>query len=84
MNYDARRNKHVRFAHQQAGEKDPTTHLVLLQHHKVEMLDALFRVFSHALHEGRIRNDVTDVFVNERIPAAIRVRVESEPHVVYI
>ena len=35
------------------------------------MLDALFRVFSHALHKGRIRNNVTDVFVNERIPAAI-------------
>jgi len=46
------------------------------------MLDALFRVFSHALHERRIRNDVTDVFVNERIPVAIRVSVETGPHVI--
>jgi hypothetical protein len=83
MNYDARRNKHVWLAYQHVAKEGCTTHLVLLQHHKVEMLDALFRVFSHALHKGRIRNDVTDVFVNERIPAAIPVRVKkNEPHIV--
>jgi hypothetical protein len=46
----------------------PTTHLVLLQHHKIEMLDALFPILPHPLDKCRIRNDVANVFVNERIP----------------
>ena len=44
------------------------SHLILLQHHKVEMLDALFRIFSHTLDKRRIRDDVTNILVNERIP----------------
>jgi hypothetical protein len=44
------------------------------------MLDALFRIFSHPLHERRVRNDVANVLVNERIPApaaAPRIRVRT-------
>jgi len=46
------------------------THLVLLQHHKIKMLDSLLRILPHPLDERRIRNDVTDVFIDERIPAS--------------
>jgi hypothetical protein len=48
------------------------THLVLLQHHKVKMLDALLRILSHPLDKRRIRNDIADIFIYERVPAQTR------------
>jgi hypothetical protein len=51
---------------------DHATHLVLLQHHKVKMLDALLRILPHPLNERRIRNDIADIFIYERVPAHAR------------
>ena len=43
------------------------TYLVLLQHHKIEMSDALLRVLPHSLSKGRLADNVTNVLVNKRI-----------------
>jgi hypothetical protein len=45
-----------------------TAHLVFLEHHKVKVLYALFRIFSHPLLEARWVDHVADVLVNEGIP----------------
>ena len=42
-------------------------HLVLLQHHEVEMPDTLFCVVAHALLEGDRVDDVTNVLVDEGV-----------------
>jgi hypothetical protein len=34
------------------------------------MLNALFRILPHPLDKRRIRNDIADVFVDERVPGA--------------
>ena len=47
------------------------THLILLQHHEIKMLDPLGCVVPHALLERRIANDITDVLVDESIPEAL-------------
>lgn len=53
----------------EAGQTENSfTYLVFLQHHKIEMFDPLFRVFSHPLDKRRIRNDVANILVNECIP----------------
>lgn len=54
------------------------THLVLLQHHEVEVLDALLRVVAHALLEGRRVDDVPDILVDERVPLDVLLRAQSE------
>ncbi len=42
-------------------------HLVLLQHHEVEMPDTFFCVVAHAFLEGDRVDDVTDVLVDEGV-----------------
>lgn len=44
------------------------SHLVLLQHHEVEMFDPLSRILSHTFHEGRMTNHVADIFVYKGVP----------------
>ena len=45
-------------------------HLVLLQHHEIEMSNALLGVLSHTLEEGRLADHVTQVFIDEGVPIA--------------
>lgn len=51
------------------GQAETETHLVLLEHHEIEMLDPFFPIFSHPFFHGRRTKDVPDVFINKRIPA---------------
>ena len=41
------------------------THLVLLQHHEVEMSDTLLRILSHTLHESRVTDNIAYVLIDE-------------------
>jgi len=43
------------------------------------MLDALFRIFSHTLDKRRIRNDVANILVNERIPFVMSMPERTMP-----
>jgi hypothetical protein len=45
------------------------------------MLDALFRIFSHALDKRRIRNDVANILVNERIPFVMSMPERTTPNI---
>ena len=58
--------------------RQQATHLVLLQHHEVEVLDALLRVVAHALLEGRRVDDVSDILVDERVSLDVLLRAQSE------
>jgi len=42
-------------------------HLIFLKHHKIEMLNPFIFVFLHLLHESFVRNDFTNVFIDELI-----------------
>ena len=48
--------------------RQQATHLVLLQHHEVEMNDAILVVGSHPLQQGVFANDLSNVLVYEVIP----------------
>ena len=41
------------------------------------MLDALLRILPHPLDKRRIRNDVADIFIDERVPYSPRVRPQQ-------
>jgi hypothetical protein len=43
------------------------------------MLDALFRIFSHTLDKRRIRDDVANILVNERIPFVMSMSERTTP-----
>ena len=47
---------------------ETVTHLILLEHHEVEMLDPLFSIISHPFFHGRRTKDVPNVFINKCIP----------------
>ncbi len=80
MNYDGREGKNpVCIPLWMSRTKGRFTHLVLLQHHKVEMLDALFRIFPHPLDKRRIRNDVANILVNECIPFVVSMSERTMP-----
>ena len=49
--------------------RQQATHLVLLQHHEVEVLNALLRVVPHTFLERRRVDHISDVLIDERIPA---------------
>ena len=57
------------------------SHLVLLQHHEVEMADALFCILPHAFQEGWLADDVADVFVDEGISVAQEVVRHPTPSI---
>ena len=56
-------------------QKRVRTHLVLLQHHEVEMSDALLRILSHTLHESRVTDNIAYVLIDECVSVN---RVEHE------
>ena len=52
------------------------THLVLLKHHKVEVLNPLFPIIPHPFLHGRRTKDIPNVFINKCIPVWV-----TETHV---
>ena len=52
------------------------TYLVLLEHHKVEVLNPLFPIIPHPFLHGRRTKDIPDVFINKRVPVR-----ETKTHV---
>ena len=45
------------------------THLVLLKHHKVKMLNPLFPIIPHPFLHGGGTKDIPDIFIDERVSA---------------
>lgn len=43
------------------------------------MFDALFRIFSHTFDKRWIRNDVTNILVNERVPLVMSMSEQTTP-----
>ena len=50
------------------GQAKIGTHLILLEHHEVKVLNPLFPIFSHTFFHGRRTKDIPNVFINKRIP----------------
>lgn len=61
-----------------------TIYLFFLQHHEIEMLDALVGILRHALHERRLSDDLANVLVDERVTARSERSNMSEYALCYI
>ena len=49
--------------------RQQATHLVLLQHHEVEVLDAFLPVLPHPLSKGWLAYNIPNILVDETIPS---------------
>lgn len=53
-------------------KSDERAYLVALQHHEVEMSNAFILVLLHPAKEGRVVDDLADIFIDERFSGSER------------
>lgn len=50
------------------GDTTGETHLILLEHHEIEVFYPLLPILPHPFLHGRRTKDIPDVFINKRVP----------------